>query len=793
MVSTLRITAARILKGGIQYARGVRGRRRTVIALAFACACVILLYNSDSRRQQEDANAEPRGSQHLLSTVGSWWQSVNYPGSDNAATGSAAAAADHEYSVKPIAYVFPQFHAIPENDEFWGVNFTEWTNVRKVTKNAWGIEVQQPTDEVGYYNLLDYSTRWRYAQHARDSGLYGFVYHHYWFGRPVMEKVLTAMLEDGQPDMPFMLSWANEPWTARWDGNDNSKVLLKQTYGGVDAWREHFEWLLPFFRHPNQIRVNGKVQFAVYNGGHMGDVGKRMYSAWRKWAVDEGLGGLDIIETRIAPDNPEDRGLTDAVNEFGFRSGGAHDGTAWASINRLGRVYHRGAAVSWDNTPRHAQDGGASANIFAHPSLWKFHILNLIRRIKLDPNPRGEENFLFINAFNEWGEGNVLEPSRQWGSGFSAALRSAVALSHTLPWKDELIAQAEALARRHAIATSPAPATPHPHRHDIDVCVVVRTFASDWQFSEPFGLSDLLRSLGGQTNPRWRAVVVRGSAAADARIVKSHVLDAYDPRVAFVDDDVPREVLTQGANAAGDAAEWAVADWVLARLGELAAQGLTDCGLARYVVVAKSNDTYVPGAFEAVAAPDSGDIVGLSFETADTLRAVEEDENGAVSTNGSSGGIPWHERCTRLREERVAVCVPAAPATSPSLLEPGAVLINLAKLTAGGHTSFGSKGAAGSLQDLVGAGWSWTAAAPPPENSTTATACQLVQSGSYRSCIQSGRFWLDVPSASPRYAAGCYSLSGITGRHGFDTSQWDMEGWRADPFCLRLSEKAYAE
>jgi hypothetical protein len=124
---------------------------------------------------------------------------------------SESTASSHAYSIKPIAYIFPQFHPIPENDEFWGVNFTEWTNVNKVTHNAFGLETLRPTKEVGYYNLLDYSARARQAQLIRDSGFYGVAYHHYWFGRPVMDKVLIALLEDGQPDVPFVLSWANEP------------------------------------------------------------------------------------------------------------------------------------------------------------------------------------------------------------------------------------------------------------------------------------------------------------------------------------------------------------------------------------------------------------------------------------------------------------------------------------------------------------------------------------------------------------------------------------------------------
>lgn len=109
----------------------------------------------------------------------------------------------------------------------------------------------------------------------------------------------------------------------------------------------------------------------VYNPSHMGDLGKRMFDAWRWWASEEGLGGMDVIETRISPDNPIERGPVDAINEFGFRSGGGWDGTLWPSIDRLGSVYHRGACVTWDNTPRHATDGGGSANPYAHPLLWK--------------------------------------------------------------------------------------------------------------------------------------------------------------------------------------------------------------------------------------------------------------------------------------------------------------------------------------------------------------------------------------------------------------------------------------
>ena len=278
---------------------------------------------------------------------------------------------DQEPSLKVIAYVFPQFHPIPENDGAWGTGFTDWMNVKKVTMNQFGVETLHPTEEVGYYNLLDKSTRERYARFARESGVDGFVYHHYWFGKPVMEKPLELILADGEPNLPFMLSWANQPWIPRWNGAEQDHALMDQVYGGINDWREHFDWLLPYFKHPLYIRSNGKVQFVVYDPQHVGALGQTMYAAWRKWAVEEGLGGLDIIETVIQGDNPNSRGMSDAISEFAPRSGANHDATTWVNTERLSRVYHRGARVTWDTSPRHISDGLADSDTFIHPSLWK--------------------------------------------------------------------------------------------------------------------------------------------------------------------------------------------------------------------------------------------------------------------------------------------------------------------------------------------------------------------------------------------------------------------------------------
>jgi hypothetical protein len=188
-----------------------------------------------------------------------------------------------------------------------------------------------------------------------------------------MDQVLRAMLTDGHPDMPFMLSWANEPWTVRWDGLDMADgTLLAQDYGGIEEWRRHFDWMATYFRHKNYIRANGKVQFMIYYPQHIGDLGKKMFDAWRLWAAEDPIiGGLDVIETLIGGDPASLRGAVDALSEFGVRSLGGNDCTQISQNPRSARVFHRGQLVSWDNTPRHATDGGGEALAFSHPQVWK--------------------------------------------------------------------------------------------------------------------------------------------------------------------------------------------------------------------------------------------------------------------------------------------------------------------------------------------------------------------------------------------------------------------------------------
>ena len=149
--------------------------------------------------------------------------------------------------IKNIAIVFPQFHEIPENNEFWGEGFTEWTLLKKMPENISNQIIKRPHDDIGYYNLKDINHRILMEKIATNFEIHGFCYYHYWFkNKKIMYEPLELMLKDGHPNKPFMLCWANEQWTKRWDGGNN-EILIEQDYDDDNGNRNHFEYLLKYF------------------------------------------------------------------------------------------------------------------------------------------------------------------------------------------------------------------------------------------------------------------------------------------------------------------------------------------------------------------------------------------------------------------------------------------------------------------------------------------------------------------------------------------------------------------
>ncbi len=189
--------------------------------------------------------------------------------------------------MKIIAFYLPQFHNIPENDEWWGNGFTEWTNVKKAKPLYEGH--MQPRVPLGgnYYNLLDDNVKIWQADLAKKYGVYGFCYYHYWFnGKMLLEKPMEQMLANKEVDIPFCICWANEPWTKAWVG-DERKLLIAQEYGQEEEWKQHFMYLLPFFKDERYITKDGKPLFVFYRPDIVPCM-KEMIETWdktcqRKW------------------------------------------------------------------------------------------------------------------------------------------------------------------------------------------------------------------------------------------------------------------------------------------------------------------------------------------------------------------------------------------------------------------------------------------------------------------------------------------------------------------------------
>lgn len=345
--------------------------------------------------------------------------------------------------MKPIAFYLPQFHQIPENDLWWGQGFTEWTNTRKGQDLFPGhYQPREPFQDY-YYDLTDEKARKWQAQIAQKYGIYGFCYYHYWFkGKRLLEKPFNDVLQKGEPDFPFCLSWANEPWTRKWDGWIHD-VLMPQDYGNEEDWSEHFEFLLTAFKDKRYIRMDNKPLFIIYRPDSIPRC-KEMLLYWQNLSKQNGLEGIYFVATLNGFPIPEVSGF-DACLEFEPLYTLAHgdqdfrrvvDGyqqkfnvldydQLWKCI--LDRTHLKkntitfpGAFIDWDNTAR----VGNRSLIFKGATPEKFSYY-LSQQINNAVNKNNTE-FLFINAWNEWAEGTYLEPDKKYGYQYLEAVRKAL-------------------------------------------------------------------------------------------------------------------------------------------------------------------------------------------------------------------------------------------------------------------------------------------------------------------------------------------------------------------------------
>jgi len=340
-----------------------------------------------------------------------------------------------------IAFYLPQFHPIPENDRAWGKGFTEWTNVARARPLFREHEQPRLPADLGFYDLRVPEVREAQAELARAHGIHGFCYYHYWFdGRRLLERPLDEVLASGKPEFPFCVCWANESWTRRWDGG-NDEMIVEQRHGPDDD-RAFIESLMPMFRDERYIRVNGRALLLVYRVDLFPDP-PRTAGIWREAARKAGLEEpyLVTVESFANAADPRSIGFDAAVEFPGHQIPSTvqhklprdfepkirvfgYPQYADFMMDRSAPAYKRFRAIlpSWDNTPRM----GANANLFINASPEKYRQW-LERSVALTRKEHaGDEQLVFVNAWNEWGEGCYLEPDQKHGHAYLEATRAAL-------------------------------------------------------------------------------------------------------------------------------------------------------------------------------------------------------------------------------------------------------------------------------------------------------------------------------------------------------------------------------
>jgi lipopolysaccharide biosynthesis protein len=345
-----------------------------------------------------------------------------------------------------ITFYLPQFHPIPENDRWWGTGFTEWTNVAKARPIFPGHYQPHEPGELGYYDLRQPAVRQAQADLAREYGVYGFCYYHYWFhGQRLLERPFNEVLASGQPDFPFCLCWANESWTRTWDDQGRQR-LIEQRYS-VEDDRQHIRWLISAFRDRRYIRVDDKPLLLVYRARLLPDPIKTT-TIWREEAHRAGMSDLYLCRVESYSGehtDPTTLGFDAAVEfqpdlanipigrkilcrlslELGFNYHDIYDYAAFAKrmLKKPIPAYQRFPCVTpmWDNSARHK----TRATILKDSTPYRYEQWLTSVLVNFKPR-RPEENLVFINGWNEWAEGNHLEPCAKWGRGYLEATRHAL-------------------------------------------------------------------------------------------------------------------------------------------------------------------------------------------------------------------------------------------------------------------------------------------------------------------------------------------------------------------------------
>jgi lipopolysaccharide biosynthesis protein len=343
-----------------------------------------------------------------------------------------APAPSVERNGRMIAFYLPQFYPTLENDGWWGPGFTEWTNVVQGRPLFDGHYQPRLPADLGFCDLRVPEVRQAQADLAAQHGIEAFCYWHYWFhGTRVLERPFEEVLASGEPALPFCLSWANETWARRWHGSGNSdEVLREQTYSEEDDV-EHARWLLTAFADPRYVRINDRPLFLVYRPFDLPDA-RRTTEIFRRESVRAGLPEPYLlgINAHLPTKDTRSLGFDCTLNfepQLSAVPGPTEPGLkiydytiATQSMRNQTRDYptHPCVMVSWDNTPRQGDNGIVFIN--SKPETFEQGLRRVVATLADDPL---EERVVLLNAWNEWAEGNHLEPDLRYGLGWLEAVR----------------------------------------------------------------------------------------------------------------------------------------------------------------------------------------------------------------------------------------------------------------------------------------------------------------------------------------------------------------------------------
>jgi len=376
-------------------------------------------------------------------------------------------------NARVIAFYLPQYHPIPENDEIWGKGFTEWTNVANAKPLFKGHYQPQIPADLGFYDLRLPQIRKEQAEMAREYGIEGFCYWHYWFGngKRILEMPFNEVLKSGEPDFPFCLGWANHSWSTKtWqksNGITKDVTFLEQTYPGDEDYIQHFMTLLPAFKDHRYITVDGKPLFLVYSPQDIPD-NKHFIELWNKLAKENGLKGIYFICRLSSVGSFKLQSKDQMLNSTGdlYDKYRAYGYDAISSTNmRYAEICSRGYFHKLFRTVLSRTFGNISYEKYNYPAMIKYFYTKYDYREDVypqlvprwDKTPRkgkdaeiyneatpeafaksidyaldcidgrdAEHKLLFLFAWNEWGEGAYMEPDIKYGRGHLEALKSKI-------------------------------------------------------------------------------------------------------------------------------------------------------------------------------------------------------------------------------------------------------------------------------------------------------------------------------------------------------------------------------